>query len=69
MSERSTGKVKFFNENRGFGFIERDDGQGDIFVHISEVPNKEPLEENQRVSFEVGNGKQGKLEARRVTLE
>lgn len=53
------GKVKFFNTNKGFGFIEIE-GQDDIFLHISEVQNNEELTEGDEVRFEIGEGDKGK---------
>ena len=52
-----TGKVKFFNDSKGFGFIVDDDSQKDIFVHISEVQGK--ITENDAVTYEVKAGKKG----------
>ena len=56
---RHTGSVKFFNESKGFGFIIPNNGEEDVFVHISQVVNKKPLKENQRVSYDLGKGKKG----------
>lgn len=55
------GTVKWFNSEKGYGFIEREDGGGDIFVHYSEIQGSgfRTLEENQKVSFEVRSGPKG----------
>jgi CspA family cold shock protein len=54
------GTVKWFNDSKGFGFINQDDG-GDIFVHYSEIQDQgfKSLAEGQRVEFEVVQGKKG----------
>jgi CspA family cold shock protein len=57
------GTVKFFNESKGFGFIKPDNGQQDIFVHVSGL--LAPIRENDKVTYEVENGKKG-LNAVRV---
>jgi CspA family cold shock protein len=51
----ATGTVKFFNTQKGFGFIQPDDGSKDVFVHISAVERSgmNTLNEGQKVSFEV----------------
>jgi CspA family cold shock protein len=56
------GSVKFFNSDKGYGFIKPDDGGRDIFVHITAVERAglQSLNEGQRVSFEVEPDKKGK---------
>lgn len=53
------GKVKFFNESKGFGFITTDTGE-DVFVHISALEDGMTLNEGDSVSFEEVDGKRGK---------
>ena len=55
------GTVKWFNAEKGFGFITPDDADGDVFVHYSEIQSGgfRTLEENQRVEFEIGQGQKG----------
>ncbi|ACO02973.1 MAG TPA: cold-shock protein [Persephonella sp.] len=52
---RLTGTVKWFNSKKGYGFITRDDGQGDVFVHFSAIAENgfKTLEEGQKVEFDV----------------
>ena len=54
------GTVKFFNERKGYGFIEQEDGP-DVFVHHSDInmPGFKSLAEGDRVSFEIGEGTKG----------
>ena len=57
----STGTIKWFNSERGYGFITPDDGGKDLFVHHSEVKTTgyETLEDGQKVEYEVGEGRKG----------
>ena len=59
------GTVKWFNAQKGFGFIQPSDGSKDVFVHISAVERSTlgTLSEGQKVSFDVERGQQGKLAA------
>jgi len=52
-----TGKVKFFNESKGFGFIVEDESNQELFVHHSGLVEK--IRENDKVSYEVTEGKKG----------
>jgi CspA family cold shock protein len=56
----SEGKVKWFNERKGFGFIETDEGS-DVFVHFSAIQDNgfKTLQEGQSVSFEMQQGQKG----------
>ncbi len=57
----ASGRVKWFNEAKGFGFIERDDGEGDVFVHYSSITMDgfKTLTQGQKVSFDITNGPKG----------
>ena len=57
----ATGTVKWFNAEKGFGFIQQDDGGPDVFAHFSNIAAEgyRELREGQRVSFEVGQGAKG----------
>ncbi|HJS09879.1 cold-shock protein [Sphingopyxis sp.] len=63
--ERTSGTVKFFNTTKGFGFIARDDGQADAFVHISAVQRAgmAGLDEGDRVAFDIEVDDRGKFAA------
>lgn len=54
----ATGKVKFFNDTKGFGFITPDDGGKDLFVHVSSI-QAGTLTDDDKVEFEVGEGQKG----------
>jgi cold shock protein len=64
----TTGTVKWFNSEKGFGFISQDDGGPDVFVHFSAISGNgyRNLEENQKVEFETTQGPKG-LQASNVT--
>ena len=60
-----TGTVKFFNEDKGYGFIQPDDGSADSFVHISAVQaaGMQTLDKEQRLNYDVEQGRNGKESA------
>ncbi|RIV91124.1 cold-shock protein [Aurantiacibacter xanthus] len=60
-----TGSVKFFNADKGYGFIQPDDGSADSFVHITAVQaaGMDTLNTDQRLNYEVEQGKNGKASA------
>lgn len=68
MDERVQGTIKWFNGSKGFGFIERDEGE-DVFVHFSSIlgDGYRSLEEGQRVEFLVVEGEKGP-QAQEVTV-
>ena len=57
----TTGTVKWFNADKGFGFIAQDGGGADVFAHFSAIASSgfRSLEENQRVEFEITQGAKG----------
>jgi len=60
---RSTGTVTWFDDDKGFGFIEPDDGGPDVFVHFSAIADRggyRSLDEGQRVEFEASDGQRGR---------
>ena len=61
----ATGVVKWFNGQKGFGFIQPDEGGGDVFVHISAVERAgmNNLHEGQKVSYELERDQRGKTSA------
>lgn len=68
MSERTTGTVKWFNKDKGYGFLEQDNGE-DVFVHYSAIRSDgyRLLVEGQRVEFSVERGPKG-LQAKDVVI-
>ena len=67
--ERYTGKVKWFNDTKGFGFISREDGE-DVFVHYSAITSEgfRTLSQGQEVEFEIVPGKNGRPQAANVAV-
>ena len=61
----TTGTVKFFNGDKGYGFIQPDDGSADSFVHITAVQSAgmTSLDKDQRLNYEVETGRNGKASA------
>lgn len=70
MSERVQGKVKWFNEEKGFGFIEREDGGEDVFLHFSalSMPGFKTVAEDTRVEFEITQGPKGPKAENVITI-
>ena len=66
----ATGTVKWFNTTKGFGFIAPDGGTKDVFVHISAVERSglSELKDNQKVTFDIENGRDGRQSATNLEL-
>ncbi len=66
----SNGTVKWFNATKGFGFIQPEDGTGDVFVHISDVQRAgiQALNEGDKLTYDVQRGQQGKVSACNLRL-
>ncbi|WP_411033043.1 cold-shock protein [Shinella sp. BYT-45] len=63
----ATGTVKFFNQDKGFGFITPDNGGADVFVHVSAVQSGGPLRDGTKVDYDIGQDrKTGKTKAENV---
>ncbi len=69
MSDRTTGKIKWFNNTKGFGFITPDDGGKDVFVHYNAIRGEgyRSLKEDDKVEFTVKEGEKG-LQAEDVVV-
>jgi CspA family cold shock protein len=65
MHKMPTGTVKFFNDQKGYGFIAPEDGGADAFVHITAVERAgmHTLQQNQRVNYELEQDRRGKMSA------
>ncbi|MEA3373182.1 MAG: cold-shock protein [Campylobacterota bacterium] len=63
MAELQNGTVKWFNDEKGFGFIQPDNGGSDVFVHFRQVNStghdRVSLADGQKVTFEIGEGQKG----------
>lgn len=63
MAELTNGTVKWFNDDKGFGFIEQEDGGKDVFVHFRQINSngydRVSLNEGQKVTYEIGEGEKG----------
>ena len=71
MANLKNGSIKWFNNEKGYGFIKQEDGQKDVFVHFRQVNNPNGgrvlLTDGQKVTFEIGKGDKG-LQAKNVTV-
>jgi len=71
MAEVMNGTVKWFNDEKGYGFIQQDNGGSDVFVHFRQInraaAGRVTLVQGQKVTFEVGQGQKGP-QAENVTL-
>lgn len=67
----ASGSVKWFNTQKGYGFIQPDDGSKDVFVHISAVERAglRGLNEGQRVTFDIEKGREGKVSATNLRVD
>lgn len=67
---KNNGKVKWYNQDKGYGFIEPDDGGKDVFLHKSALEKSKisNINDGQSVSYDLENGKNGKISAVNLTL-
>lgn len=70
MTDKIRGKVKFFNEEKGYGFIQPTDGGEDVFVHISAVQDShyDTLNKDDVVEFVKEKGRNGKIQAEKIRV-
>lgn len=70
MSETIRGKVKFFNQEKGFGFIQPEGGGDDVFVHITAIREShfDKLDEGDEVEFVKTEGRNGKFQAENIKI-
>lgn len=68
MSNRVSGVVKFYNEDKGYGFITPQGGGKDIFVHRGDLNGANKLEQDQKVSYVVGDSDRKKGDGKKATL-
>jgi CspA family cold shock protein len=68
---KTTGVVKWFNEEKGFGFLTQDEGGKDVFVHFRSIASEgfKTIKDGQRVEFEVEDGQKGPQAANVVVLD
>ena len=66
----ATGTVKWFNGTKGYGFVAPDSGDADIFIHISQVQQSglNELQDNQKISFDAEEGRNGKNQATNIKI-
>jgi CspA family cold shock protein len=65
----NSGTIKWYNDEKGFGFIANDQGGDDVFIHFSAMSTKGNIREGQRVSFDTEtDSKNGKLKAKNVSI-
>jgi len=71
MAERTTGTVKWFNASKGYGFIQKENGGGDVFVHFSSINEDgyRSLKQGQRVEFTIAESDKGPQAQDVITLD